>query len=97
MMKYSALLGIIIIVFVSTLLIIGINNKKRRYVILIGPFILAGMLYFSIFLLTKDMPPNVCDGGALMGLLISFVFLAIGVLLNIINILYCALTYIKKI
>ncbi|WFA09055.1 hypothetical protein [Tissierella sp. Yu-01] len=38
-----------------------------RYLILIG----AGVLYLSIFSLTKNMPPNTCDGAALFGILIS--------------------------
>lgn len=85
------LIGIVVTVF-AMILLINIFNKKAKYIILIGPFVLAGILYLSIFALTEDLPPDVCDGGALMGILISFVLIAIGILVNIINILHLVLT-----
>ena len=91
MTGYLMLIGIIATTIAIIVLMKNINNKKTKYVILIGPFVLAGILYHSIFFLTKNLPPYACDGAALMGLLISYIFLGMGILFNIINLLHLLL------
>ena len=93
MIRYLILIGAGITIFVTIMLKKNINNKKTKYVILIGPFVLGGLLYLSIFSLTKNMPPNTCDGAALFGILISYVFFCMGILFNLINILHLAIKH----
>lgn len=90
MTRYLMLIGIIVNIFVITLLIYNISNKKTKYIILVGPFVLAGILYLSIFLLTKDISPYECDGAPLFGIFVSFMLFGMGILLNITNILHLA-------
>lgn len=85
------LFGMILSVFVTILFMRNIDNKKTKYVILIVPFIIAIILYSSVLLLTKNMQPGVCDGAALMGMFISFVFFGMGLLFNLINIFHLVL------
>lgn len=91
------LIGIVVTTYIIILLLKNRNNKIAKYVILIGPFILSGILYHSIFLLTKDMSPYECDGAALFGILISFILLGMGILFNLIYLLHLALAYRRKI
>jgi Na+/melibiose symporter-like transporter len=88
--KNLILIGIVITMFLAIILMrnININNKRHKYIILFSPFILACILYLSIFLLTKNMPPDACDGAALLGILFSFILIGVGVLLNLVNIAY---------
>lgn len=88
MVGYLFLFNIFIIGLIIFVLIKNINNKKIKNIILIAPIVLSAILYFSIMLLTSDLPPYACDGAALMGILISFVFLGIGILVNIINVIH---------
>lgn len=86
MTKYLIQIGIIGTLFLAFILMKNIDNKKTKYVILIGPFILGGLIYFSIMLLTRNTPPDACDGAGLLGILISFLLFGMGILFNIINI-----------
>lgn len=79
------LIGIIVSVFLFFASIKDKDFKNLKYIILIGPFIIGAILYGSVFILTKDIPVDACDGGALMGLLISYIFIGIGILLNLGN------------
>ena len=88
MVKNLILIGIVVTMFLAIILMRNINNKRHKYIILFGPFILACILYLSIFLLTKNMPPDACDGAALLGILFSFILIGVGVLLNLVNIAY---------
>lgn len=56
--------------------------------ILTAPFLLAGILYLGIILVFKTLPPYICDGVALIGVLISFILFGIGVMLNLVNLLH---------
>lgn len=84
------LIGMVVTIFLAIIPMknIDMNNKRHKYMVLLGPFILGGILYLSIFLLTKDIPPGVCDGAAILGILFSFILIGIGILINIINIIY---------
>ena len=93
MTKYLMLTGALVTIFVAILLIKNINNKRIKYWILIVPFVLAGVLYIGIALMSKIMPPNVCDGAALIGIFVSFISLGMGIVFNLINILHLVLTH----
>lgn len=93
MTKYLMLTGALVTIFVAILLIKNINNKRIKYWILIVPFVLAGVLYIGIALMSKVMPPNVCDGAALIGIFVSFISLGMGIVFNLINILHLVLTH----
>lgn len=83
MTKYLMLTGALVTIFAAILLIKNINNKRIKYWILIVPFVLAGVLYIGIALMSKVMPPNVCDGAALIGIFVSFISLGMGIVFNI--------------
>jgi len=88
MTKYLMLIGIPITIFITVLLKKNINNKKVKYIMLVSPFALAGILYLGVVLITKNMPPDVCDGAAIIGIIISFLLLGMGIVLNLINIVF---------
>ena len=88
MVRNLMLIGIVITMSLAIILMKNINNKRHKYIILFGPFILACILYLNIFLLTKNMPPDSCDGAALLGILFSFILIGVGILLNLVNIAY---------
>lgn len=88
MVKSLILIGIVATIFLVTILVKNKKNKKLKSMILIIPFALAGVIYLSIMLLTKDMSPEVCDGAAIVGILFSFILIGMGLLLNLVNIIY---------
>ena len=93
MTRHLILIGIISTILLVIILIKKVNNKKFKYIVLTSPFVLAGILYSSIFLLTKDMTPDMCDGAALLGILFSFILIGIGILLNLTNMLYLLINH----
>jgi len=92
MTRYLMLIGMLITIFAVILLIKSKNNKKSRYAILISPFVLAGILYLGIVYISKTMPPDTCDGAVLTGMILVFILLGMGVVLNLINLLHLVLT-----
>lgn len=90
MTKYLMLISIAI-TFIAILLIKNINNKKVRYAILISPFVLASILYLGIIYISKTMPPDACDGAVLMGMILLFLLLGMGIVLNVVNLLHSIL------
>lgn len=83
MVRNLILIGIIGAVFLFFALIKGKDFKSLKYIILIGPFVIGAIIYGSIFILTKNMSPDVCDGGALMMVLLAFMFIGLGILINL--------------
>lgn len=96
MVRNLMLIGIIGAVFLFFAFIKGKDFNSLKYIILIGPFAIGGIIYGSIFLLTKDMPSDVCDGGALMGLLLAFMFIGLGILINIGNVVYLIIKNVQE-
>ena len=90
------LIGIIGAVFLFFTYIKDKDFNSLKYIVLIGPFVMGGIIYGSIFLLTKDMPPDVCDGGALMGMLLAFMFIGLGILMNVGNIVYLIIKNLQE-
>lgn len=90
------LIGIIVTVFLYSVFTKNKDNKRIKYIILFTPLIGGLLLYGSIFYLTKDLSPDACDGGALMGILFSFILIGMGVLLNLINILCLIIKKIRE-
>lgn len=95
MTRILIIISIIILTILIYTLMRNIGDIKTRMIILLSPLLLGILGYLSVFLLTKDIPPDVCDGGALMGLLFSFVLIGIGIILNIANIIYILIRKIK--
>lgn len=96
MIRNFLLIGIMATVFLFFIFIRNKDAKRLKSIILFAPLILGAIMYGSIFYLTKDMPPDVCDGGALMGILISFILIGMGLLLNFINISYLIINKIRR-
>lgn len=88
MTRNLMLIGIIMTVLIFFAYIKDKNLKDIKYIILIGPFILGGIIYGSVLFLTRDIPSDACDGGALMGILLSFIFIGMGILINLANIIH---------
>ncbi len=88
MTKYLMAIGFLLAIYTVFLLSKNRDKKKIKGLILIGPFVLGGGLYLTILLLTANMPAHTCDGAAIIGILLSFIFLGIGILVNLVNILY---------
>lgn len=80
-----ALVGLIIL---SYLLSRKRENPRFRWAISSIPLLSGLIAYLAIFLFTKDMPADACDGGAILGILLSFILIGMGLVLSIINIIY---------
>lgn len=95
MTKILTIIGLIILIVLFYTLKRNIKNTKIKWIILLCPLLLGILIYLSMLLLTKNISPDACDGAALVGVFFSFILIGIGIIINIINIVYILIRNIR--